>query len=162
MGGTFRQLYTAAWIEVFLIISGALVIAGLSAASLPILFAVHPRTSGALERCGIAVGPNVHRTAPVGYLESLAILRRAAVVVTDSGGLQREAYWLRRRCITVRSETEWVETVDCGANRLVPPEQAAALPEAIALASAAAEPGWDIGAYGDGQAARHIAELLRD
>src|SRR5262249_53147620 len=89
-----------------------------------VLFAVHPRTSNALQRAGYKPAQNVDLRPPVGYLESLSLLTSAAAVVTDSGGIQREAYWLGVPCVTMRSETEWVETVDCGANRLVDPTDA--------------------------------------
>lgn len=130
--------------------------------ALPCLLAAHPRTTAALERLGYAANGRVRLTEPVGYLESVALVQRAAVVVTDSGGLQREAYWLRVPCVTVRAETEWTETVDCEANRLVAPEQAAALPRAIgeAVARRAAGRAWDPGAYGDGRAAERIAATL--
>lgn len=134
---------------------------GLARASLPVLLVTHPRTAAALDRGHLAIGPNVQRTDPVGYLESLALVQRAAVIVTDSGGLQREAYWLRRPCVTVRAETEWVETVECGANRLVPPELASLLPEAIAAASSDGAT-WDVGAYGGGHAASRIAAFLEN
>jgi UDP-GlcNAc3NAcA epimerase len=134
---------------------------GLACAPLPVLLAAHPRTAAALDRSGIAPSANVQRSKPIGYLDSLALVRHAAVVVTDSGGLQREAYWLGRPCITVRSETEWLETIECGANRLVPPETASRLPEEIAAAEARRTT-WDSGAYGDGGAAERIAALLAD
>lgn len=139
----------------------AAVMDGLARAPLPVLLAAHPRTAAALDRSAIVPNANVQRSAPVGYLESLALVRHAAVVVTDSGGLQREAYWLGRPCITVRSETEWLETVECGANRLVPPEAASRLPEEIAAADAR-RTRWDPGAYGDGGAAERIAALLAE
>lgn len=132
---------------------------GLARASLPVLLATHPRTAAALDRAGVCLGSNVYRSNPVGYLESLALMQRAAIVVTDSGGLQREAYWLGRPCITVRGETEWMETVDRGANRLVPPEAASQLPAEIVAADGTGGT-WDIGAYGDGRAAGRIAALL--
>ncbi|MGH7537095.1 MAG: UDP-N-acetyl glucosamine 2-epimerase [Gemmatimonadales bacterium] len=133
---------------------------GLSRSPLPVLLAAHPRTTAALERAGVRLAATVHRIEPVGYLESLALLQRAAVVVTDSGGLQREAYWLGRPCITVRGETEWIETVERGANRLLAAEAATGLPDAIAVASASVAQ-WDRGAYGDGRAAARIAAALR-
>jgi UDP-GlcNAc3NAcA epimerase len=132
---------------------------GLSRSPLPVLLLTHPRTAAALDRSDIRVGNQIHRSGPIGYLESLALVQRAAVVVTDSGGLQREAYWLGRPCITVRNETEWVETVELGANRLVPPEAASRLGAEIAAARMQAT-NWDRSAYGDGGAARHIAARL--
>ena len=135
------------------------VMEALNRSPLPVLFATHPRTATALERIGIPLGPVIHRIPPVGYLQSLSLTQAAAVVVTDSGGLQREAYWLGRPCITVRGETEWVETVELGANHLVPPERADRL--AVTIASAAQRRGdWDRRAYGDGGAAKRIAGVL--
>jgi UDP-N-acetylglucosamine 2-epimerase len=95
----------------------------------------------------------------VGYLESIALLRQASAVVTDSGGIQREAYWLGVPCITVREETEWVETVERGANRLIAPREAATLPAAISQAVGGPRL-WDKSAYGDGHAAERIAAIL--
>lgn len=132
---------------------------GLSSSPLPVLLLAHPRTAAALDRNAIRLGDRIHRSEPIGYLESLALVQRAAVVVTDSGGLQREAYWLGRPCITVRGETEWVETVERGANRLVPPESASRLGAEIAAAHTRATT-WDRRAYGDGGAASRIAARL--
>ena len=131
----------------------------LTHATLPVLLVTHPRTAAALKRSGITLGGNVRQAAPVGYLESIALTRHATVVVTDSGGLQREAYWLGRPCVTVRSETEWVETIERGANRLAEPEDAPRLGAAITVASAASSD-WDRTAYGDGRAAQRIAQAL--
>jgi UDP-N-acetylglucosamine 2-epimerase len=122
---------------------------------LPCLFAAHPRSAAALGRLGVSANGRVRVSAPVGYLESLALVRQATAVVTDSGGLQREAYWLGVPCVTVRHETEWVETVELGANRLIPPAQAAALPDLIGATTRQATE-WDRTAYGDG----HAAELI--
>jgi len=140
----------------------AAVMDALGASPLPCFFAAHPRTGAALERLGFRADGGVRLTAPVGYLETIALLRQAAAVVTDSGGIQREAYWLGVPCITVRDETEWLETVESAANRLVKPGQAATLPAAIAEAVTRTEAGtrWDRGAYGDGHAAERIAEIL--
>jgi UDP-GlcNAc3NAcA epimerase len=132
---------------------------GLSRSPLPVQLLAHPRTGAALDRSDIRLGNRIHRSGPIGYLESLALAQRAAVVVTDSGGLQREAYWLGRPCITVREETEWVETVERGANRLVPPEAASRLGAEIAAAQIRAT-NWDRSVYGDGGAARRIAARL--
>jgi UDP-GlcNAc3NAcA epimerase len=138
-----------------------LVMDGLARSTLPVLLVAHPRTAAALDRAGVRLEANVRRSGPVGYLESLALVKRATVVVTDSGGLQREAYWLGRPCITVRDETEWTETVERGANRLVPPEAASRLADEIATACASGAT-WDHQAYGDGNAAGRIAALLAD
>ena len=135
---------------------------GLGRSPLPCLLAAHPRTAAALAQMGYATQPRVRVVEPVGYLESIALARHAAAVVTDSGGLQREAYWLGVPCVTVRAETEWLETVQCGANRLIAPEHASGLPGAIADAASGrrAPDSWDRGAYGDGHAAERIAGVL--
>ena len=119
------------------------------------LWPVHPRAKSRLEHAGLP--PNVIATEPLGYLEMLTMLGRCALVVTDSGGLQKEAYWARRRCITVRPETEWTETLEGGWNTLCDPTR-----ESIASAAA-----WEPTAawrplYGDGKASVRIAAALRE
>ncbi len=89
---------------------------------LPVVLPVHPRLKKMLERFELTLPPAVRAIEPVGFLDLLALLEGSAVVVTDSGGLQKEAYMLRRQCVTVRDTTEWVETVTSGWNRLVEPE----------------------------------------
>ncbi len=140
------------------------VLDALGSLDMPVLFPVHPRTRAALERYGLGavVSRSVSLRGPMGYFETIAATRDAAVVVTDSGGLQREAYWLGTPCVTLRGDTEWRETVDCGANVLVPPESAAS-----SLASAVAaqvRPGragsWSTDAYGDGHAAELVADAI--
>ncbi len=127
-----------------------------------VLFAVHPRTSAALKRAGYKGASNVELRPPVGYLENLALLEGAVAVVTDSGGMQREAYWLGVPCVTIRSETEWIETVECGANRLVQPSDADLLDDVLNAAIGARARGWDRNAYGDGTAAERIAAVLAE
>lgn len=125
-----------------------------------VVFPIHPRTSTSLQRAGYEVAKNVEARAPVGYLENLSLLSGAAAVVTDSGGIQREAYWLGVPCVTMRTETEWVETVECGANRLLDPTDADILGEAIR--GALEVDGWERDAYGDGTAADRIAAILAE
>jgi len=139
----------------------------LGALGMPVVLAAHPRTRVALEKSGLAarLPASIHLRPPLGYLESIACVRDAAAVITDSGGLQREAYWLGKPCITLRGETEWTETVDLGANRLVPPASVAIeLPRAFAAlrAGTAHPPGWDRDAYGGGDAAPRIRNALRE
>jgi UDP-N-acetylglucosamine 2-epimerase len=117
-------------------------------------FPVHPRTRNALAAHGLELGPNVEALEPLGYLEMLALVAGSARVVTDSGGLQKEAYWLRVPCVTLRPSTEWVDTVRAGGNRLAEPEQ---------LAAALTHASFPDGApqlYGDGDASARIAALL--
>lgn len=118
------------------------------------VFPVHPRTRHALEASGVALGGNVEAIEPLGYLEMLALVAAARTVVTDSGGLQKEAYWLQVPCVTLRPSTEWVDTVAAGANELVEPE---GLPAALERARYPAETPQ---LYGDGHAAERVASAL--
>jgi UDP-N-acetylglucosamine 2-epimerase len=134
---------------------------------LPVLLALHPRTRAVLSQAGesrLTIG-DLTIIEPVGYLESLALTRSASLVVTDSGGIQREAYWLGVPCITVRQETEWTETVDLGANRLVRPETAERdLPTAAAEQMHRWKDGgrWNRSEYGEGHAAINIVAALEE
>jgi UDP-N-acetylglucosamine 2-epimerase len=118
------------------------------------VFPVHPRTRHALDANGIALPPNVDAIEPLGYLEMLALVEGAELVVTDSGGLQKEAYWLHVPCVTLRPNTEWVDTVAAGANALAEP---AGLAEAARAARFPADPPQ---LYGDGHASERIAAAL--
>jgi UDP-N-acetylglucosamine 2-epimerase len=118
------------------------------------VFPVHPRTRRVLDESAIPLPPNVEATEPLGYLEMLALVAGAEAVVTDSGGLQKEAYWLRVPCVTLRKSTEWVDTVAAGANRLAEPES---LADALATASF---PERAPQLYGDGHAAGRVAAAL--
>jgi UDP-GlcNAc3NAcA epimerase len=121
------------------------------------VFPVHPRTRHVLDTHGIELGANVEALEPLGYLEMLALVAGASRVVTDSGGLQKEAYWLRVPCVTLRANTEWVDTVRAGANTLVDP----ASPDGLDAALAAARFPRDAPElYGDGHASERIAALL--
>lgn len=85
----------------------------------PIVFPVHPRAKKMINDAGCGIKPHVLLIDPVGYLDMVALTSAARMVLTDSGGLQKEAYWLHVPCLTMRNETEWVETVDAGWNTLV-------------------------------------------
>lgn len=85
----------------------------------PVIFPMHPRTRAALERAGLRLPVNVHAMEPVGYLAMIALELGAAAIATDSGGVQKEAYLAGVPCITLRTETEWVETVTTGWNRVI-------------------------------------------
>jgi UDP-N-acetylglucosamine 2-epimerase len=97
----------------------ASILRGLSRLDKPVVFPVHPRTRNALVESGLLPSSNVHLIEPVGYLDMLQLVRNSSAVLTDSGGVQKEAYYLEVPCVTLRSETEWVETVAVGWNRLV-------------------------------------------
>jgi UDP-GlcNAc3NAcA epimerase len=93
-------------------------LAAFAAIDEPIVFPVHPRTRRALAAAGLEPASNVLMIDPVGYLEMLALERGARLILTDSGGVQKEAYFLGVPCITLRNETEWVELVEAGWNVL--------------------------------------------
>lgn len=84
-----------------------------------IVFPVHPRTRAALNKSGLTVSPNVRAIDPVGYLDMLALEKNARMVLTDSGGVQKEAFFFGVPCVTLRTETEWTELVEAGWNRVV-------------------------------------------
>ena len=129
----------------------------LNATGRTFVFPVHPRTRKVLAEHGIEPAPQLHAVAPVGYLEMLALVAGARAVVTDSGGLQKEAYWLGVPCVTLRPSTEWVDTVLAGANTLVDPDDAGRLAEVLGQASFP-EDAPEL--YGDGRAAAAIADAL--
>jgi len=139
------------------------VVAGLAAASatLPILWPLHPRTRAALDRTGaLATLPaGVNIVAPVGYLDMVALERAAAVIATDSGGVQKEAYFHRVPCVTLRDETEWTELVAAGWNRVVPPLSARAVADAV-LAAIGSQ-GSAVDEYGSGDAAERVVARLK-
>ena len=84
---------------------------------IPVIFPIHPRTKQRLKENGISLdGTTIRTIDPVGYIEMLALLKNAKIVITDSGGLQKEAFWSKTPCITIRDRTEWIETVDIGVN----------------------------------------------
>ena len=137
----------------------ASVVQALGALPLPVVFAVHPRTAAALARARVALPHGVYSLPPLGYLELIAAVQQAAAVVTDSGGVQREAYWLGTPCVTVRQETEWGETVALGANRLVPPDRLTELQASVAAAMHAPAT-WNRASYGIGNAAEQVADAI--
>jgi UDP-N-acetylglucosamine 2-epimerase len=134
------------------------IVDAVNASSWTYVFPVHPRTRHVLDTHAIELGPNVHAIEPLGYLEMLALVAGAGRVVTDSGGLQKEAYWLRVPCVTLRANTEWVDTVHAGANTLVDPAEPSGLQAAL---DAARFPADAPELYGDGHASERIAALLR-
>ncbi len=121
-----------------------------------VVLPLHPRTRKSLAARGIVAPSNVRVVDPVGYGDMIALIASARVVVTDSGGVQKEAYWLAVPCVTLRDETEWIETVETGWNQLV-----AADADRIAQAIAgAARPSTHPALYGDGHAAERIVEVI--
>jgi UDP-GlcNAc3NAcA epimerase len=131
----------------------------LEAIALPAVFPLHPRTAGALRTAGLEdrAGAAATLSSPLGYLDFTALLASAAVCLTDSGGVQKEAYLHGVPCITLRDTSEWVETIDAGWNQLAGGLDA----DRVAAALAALEQPRDHPPlYGDGHAAERIAAIL--
>ena len=135
------------------------IVTGLRSQPIPVVLTAHPRLVARCEAAGIPLtGGSLRTVAPYGYPDMVAAVRGAAAVVTDSGGLQKEAYLLGTPCTTLRTETEWPETVAEGWNRLDPDVSS---PERWAHPGTP-ESGTPRDAYGDGDAARRVADALTD
>jgi UDP-GlcNAc3NAcA epimerase len=139
------------------------ILTALGQAPLPVLLPLHPRTSARIVEHGLErqLEP-LTLTDPLGFLAMVLLERRAAMVVTDSGGVQKEAFLQGTPCVTVRRETEWVELLDCGWNRLADPANPAAM-----LTAMAQQLTLDVNhprplLYGDGHAAEAIVGRLQE
>lgn len=133
----------------------------------PVVVPLHPRTRGRLEQVGFAAeaASYLHIMPPVGYLDMTSLERHATLIVTDSGGVQKEAYFHGVPCVTLRDETEWVELVEAGWNRLLPPTDPEIVAETLASIYAEVKGGCtppQKPLYGDGSAAEKIAHYLLD
>lgn len=115
----------------------------------PVVFPMHPRTRKAYEKAGKAFSGRVSVIDPVGYFDMITLLKNSSMVMTDSGGLQKEAFWLRVPCVTLREETEWEETVETGWNVLVRDYRGRHAPQQDTET-----------VYGDGRAAERIVEAI--
>jgi UDP-N-acetylglucosamine 2-epimerase (non-hydrolysing)/UDP-GlcNAc3NAcA epimerase len=132
----------------------------LTALPLPVLLPLHPRTAARLDAAGLterlATAPRVTLTEPLGYFELTALLCQARAAVTDSGGLQKEAYLAGVPCLTLRANTEWTETVKLGWNVLVDLDAHRALAALERPLPEAAPPP----VYGDGHAGERVVAAL--
>ena len=132
------------------------IVGGLNELRAPVVFPAHPRTRAALDSNGLRPREHVWLSEPLGYLDFAALASQARVIVTDSGGLQKEAYWYGVPCVTLRPSTEWTATVEVGANTLVD-DDPDRLVEAV---SRARMPPERPPLYGDGHAAGRVAEVV--
>jgi UDP-GlcNAc3NAcA epimerase len=129
---------------------------GLSRLRIRVIFPAHPRTRSQILYHQLKFLPHVRVVGPLSYLELASVASQARVIVTDSGGLQKEAYWHGVPCVTLRPSTEWVDTVAAGANVLVDDD-----PDAIVEAVGSANmPKKRPKLYGDGHASERIAQVL--
>ncbi|MCK5038005.1 MAG: UDP-N-acetylglucosamine 2-epimerase (non-hydrolyzing) [Thermoplasmata archaeon] len=123
-----------------------------------IIFPAHPRTVASIEKHGIELPDNIRKIKPVHYLDSLTLIKNAKKVITDSGGIQKEAYFLGTPCITLREETEWVETVEDGWNILTGADT-----EKIKDGIENFDPtGERSSSYGDGKASEKIVKIIEN
>lgn len=125
-------------------------------AEIPVVFPVHPRTAKRMQEWG--VNTKIHCINPVSYLDMLVLLKQSTMVLTDSGGLQKEAYFSEKPCLTLRYETEWTELVDNGYNKLVGTDSDWILNNFRWMMDNT--PDFKPGIYGDGNAAVKIASSL--
>jgi len=125
-----------------------------------VIMPAHPRLTAALARYSIETGA-VRLIEPLGYLAMQGLIVKARGVITDSGGVQKEALFHGIPCLTLRDATEWVESVDAGLNTLLG-DDLQSLPEAaLAACGARAVPAIVLNAFGDGRAGEAIADLVR-
>ncbi len=123
-----------------------------------IIFPVHPRTRKAVDALSYHFPGNVRAIDPVGYLDMVALEQSARMILTDSGGIQKEAYWLGVPCVTMRDQTEWVETVEVGWNVVVGANRSLLVSTVRNFTLPSTRPSL----YGDGQSGVHCVALLQD
>ena len=130
------------------------------ARDIPVVLPLHPRTRGVLAREGKLkpLARAVVLVDPLGYLDMVQMEKHAALIATDSGGVQKEAFFYRVPCVTLRDETEWGELVEAGWNRVAPPTDAESL--LTALRASLGTAGKEVAPYGDGEAAQRIVQRL--
>jgi len=138
------------------------IIHGFAELKLPVLWTVESEAQRAIATFGfdglLGSAHRIRRIPPVGYADAIALLRNAAAVLTDSRGMQREAYFFGVPCLTLRDETEWIETVESGWNRLVGTDASSIVDAASDLSVPEHRPD----AYGDGRAAEAIVSALEE
>ena len=125
---------------------------------IPVVWPIHPRTRKILNEMNLA--HKLHICNPVGYLEMLYLEKKASLIVTDSGGVQKEAYFNRTPCVTARTETEWVELIENGWNQLADPTEPGSIQRCARRALNQDVPDCTTSLYGDGQSAKHMVDIL--
>ncbi|MNL28803.1 UDP-2,3-diacetamido-2,3-dideoxy-D-glucuronate 2-epimerase [compost metagenome] len=131
---------------------------GLEGAGQPVILPLHPRTRNKLQQINLLLPSNIHVVEPVGYLEMVWLEANCNLVATDSGGVQKEAYFHQKPCVTLRDETEWVELVEGGFNTLAGADAGkinCAINKNLKLDFSSL-------LYGDGQTSKSITETLKN
>lgn len=134
---------------------------GRIAAEIPVVFPVHPRTRSIYQDLIQHPPAGLTVTDPAGYLDMIALMRAAACIATDSGGVQKEAFLLQTPCVTIRGTTEWPETVETGWNRLVEADSTV-IRAAIEQVLHAPRPTTTVRPFGDGNASHIIAQFVKE
>ena len=122
----------------------------------PVILPLHPRTKKKLEKLNVKL--NVHVVEPVGYLEMVFLLKNCRVVLSDSGGVQKEAYFFKKSCLILREETEWIELVECGVNHIVGANYQRIMKKFDSLGTGTS---FNSAFYGEGDAAEKIVKWLK-
>lgn len=125
---------------------------------LPVILPLHPRTAGALSASGLVFQRVQTILPPLGYLDMAALASRATVIAADSGGVQKDAFFYRVPCVTLRDETEWTELIEAGWDQLAPIDNGQAI--AAAILNARGRQGDEVPPSGDGDAAGKIVARL--
>ncbi len=126
-----------------------------------VVLPIHPRTAGIINKMGdVKLSDNVMVIEPVGFLEMHWLLQNCAMVMTDSGGVQKEAFFHGKACVTLRDETEWIELVHSGVNKLAAPGSAY-IPDVVAeMTKLKINPSLNL--YGDGNAGKKIVKIIKN
>ncbi|MCB0836907.1 MAG: UDP-N-acetylglucosamine 2-epimerase (non-hydrolyzing) [Bacteroidetes bacterium] len=134
------------------------IFSALGKSGLPCVLPAHPRLKSYLDKYGIQPAANLSLVDPVSYLDMIQLEKNAKMIITDSGGVQKEAYFFHRPCITMRDETEWVETVSAGWNKIVGADEKAIIEAITRFTPPDSHPDF----YGEGNAGEKIAEVIKN
>ena len=116
-----------------------------------LIFPIHPNTERLIAKYKVPIPSNILKIKPLGWFKLMNYIKGADFVITDSGGIQKETFWMRKPCITIRNETEWIETINLGVNVLIKTEDSIKIPE---FESKFKNP------YGDGRAANKMVDYI--
>ncbi len=133
------------------------------AKQITVVLPLHPRTRGVLDQMGLLARlkhPDIRIVDPLGYIDMVMLEQHAKLILTDSGGVQKEAYFYAVPCVTLRHETEWVELVEIGVNELAPPVDPHQVMSAVLRGLQRDRAATPTGIYGDGQAGRKIVQQI--